>query len=185
MQFADTLFLSKEVGSHPNAARKRNGAFGKAHEDNQKEKLYNLKVYFQFLTDFYCGNSIANCNGENPENGFSHSLPAELSEEDKEKAYKITFLLQSFIIFLTYRSNGTPKKLAGLVENYIVPNSPALQADRQNDTALHVFLDGKKKDENSQLFLRFKFNDQYEICLTANLYLTVSYYSQPVPESTG
>ena len=111
-----------------------NSAFGKAHEDNQKEKLYNLKVYFQFLTDFYCGNSIANCNGENPENGFSHSLPAELSEEDKEKAYKITFLLQSFIIFLTFcAANERYRINSGLIREKIIDLKKKVRKSRLYD----------------------------------------------------
>jgi len=94
--------------------------------------------------------------------------------ETRSQKYKVIFTLQNFIIFLTYRSNGTPKKLTGLTEQLIVRGpAPGNNEEffRENLVVLHES-EGDTKNANlsRKLFLKFGFNTQYEIGLTSNLY---------------
>ena len=92
------------------------------------------------------------------------------------KKFKILSLLQNYIIYLTYRCNGTPKKLVALTEKTI-STYDCLNYDKPakfRDENLVLF---HKNEASSSLgnieektFLRFKFNFQYEIGLTADLY---------------
>lgn len=96
-------------------------------------------------------------------------------DELKKQAYKVIFLLQNYIIYLTYRSNGTPKKLTALTEKLIV-SGPEYREERNKEFIeenVVIFKDKKnplKEDLSKRLFLKFGFNTQYEIGLTANLY---------------
>lgn len=113
----------------------------------------------------------------------------EESEEINKQKYKAIFTLQNYIIYLTYRSNGTPKKLTGLTEQLIVrgPSSNGCEKTArekknskffsENVVILHEPEDANKKpfnpleeDLSEKLFLKFGFNTQYEIGLTSNLY---------------
>ncbi|WP_298511823.1 ATP-binding protein [uncultured Kordia sp.] len=103
------------------------------------------------------------------------------SEEERKKIFKIISTLQNYIIYLTYRSNGTPKKLTTLTEkiivsipfenekfpeNFLQDNLVVLQENDKNAKE-----NKNKKDQNTdRLFLKFNFNFQYEIGLTASLY---------------
>lgn len=103
------------------------------------------------------------------------------SVETKLRIYKVLHLLQAYIIYLTYRSNGTPKKLSALIERHIVRGHHFLSdtkkiGDSGQDRA-HLFLLHQDSgqvpevyDKSDSLFLRFKYDLQYEIGLTANLY---------------
>ena len=99
------------------------------------------------------------------------------NDESKKQKYKVIFTLQNFIIFLTYRSNGTPKKLTGLTEQLIVRGPSGKHKKdvedfyRENVVVLHKREKGSKNEDISEkLFLKFSFNTQYEIGLTSNLY---------------
>ncbi|WP_340203495.1 ATP-binding protein [Ascidiimonas sp. W6] len=82
--------------------------------------------------------------------------------------YKIIFLLQNYIIYLTYRSNGTPKKMVSLIESIIVPEG---DWENQDENFVLRHEDGESEDEkNKSLFLRFKFDHQYELNLTSQMY---------------
>ncbi|HKK78096.1 MAG TPA: hypothetical protein VJ933_00650, partial [Phaeodactylibacter sp.] len=75
---------------------------------------------------------------------------------------------------LTYRSNGTPKKLASLIEEHIVVGDMGRlkdkDKDKDKDENLVVFHKANADKDKGRLFLRFKFDFQYEIGLTADLY---------------
>jgi len=92
----------------------------------------------------------------------------------KAERYKTIYLLQNFVIFLTYRSNGTPKKLVGLIEDYIVSKKTIddikTQIVIQNPPYRNNILDNQNKKNRERLFLRFKYNAQYEIGFTSFLY---------------
>ncbi len=86
-----------------------------------------------------------------------------VTRDEKLKIYKTIFLLQNFIIFLTYRSNGSPKKLADLVAGYVVRGI-------KNPDESVVIENPSNKNNDAKLYLRFSFKDQYEIGLTSSLY---------------
>lgn len=80
---------------------------------------------------------------------------------------KVIALLQQYIIYLTYRSNGTPKKLISLIERHVRHAPDGTKAShsivvRQNRGGLEPI--------GEPMFLRLKFDFQYEIGLTNNLY---------------
>ncbi len=144
---------------------------------------YNLKKLSRSINridgEFYMDESILGESG--------NGRPSDIAF--KACKYKILFLLQNYIIYLNYRSNGTPKKLASLIENNI-RNGSIFQAEgdkKGNKASLaknHLVLYHKDKSRicpnhngkqkvipwENRLFLRFKFDFQYEIGLTANLY---------------
>lgn len=103
--------------------------------------------------------------------------PIDKDEANRQK-YKIISTLQNYIVYLTYRSSGTPKKLTSLTEHLIV-NGPSFKEEgreennerffKENVVVLHdAFNDDD--DLSDKLFLKFGFNTQYEIGLTSNLY---------------
>lgn len=87
------------------------------------------------------------------------------SVDDKRKLFKIINILQNYVIYLTYRSNGLPKKLISLIENDVVRFDP-------NNSLKGSFTDPTivGKDKKNGFYLKFGFNRQYEIGLTSNLY---------------
>lgn len=99
--------------------------------------------------------------------------------EDMKALDKTIFLLQNLVLFLTYRSNGTPKKLASLLEQFIVEreirSEIVFENDRDPDAEICFYQgDGKgtlqKEGPKMGLFLRLNFKQQYEVGLTSNLY---------------
>jgi len=88
---------------------------------------------------------------------------------DQRIKFKIISLLQNYIIFLTYRSNGLPKKLMSLIENDLVKKSKKEIDDIKNE-AIGLFYNDEKDDNNFKFYLKFSFIRQYEIGLTSNLY---------------
>ena len=70
-----------------------------------------LKLYFSLLTD----------------KNYILGPPLEL-----EEIHKIIFSLQQFIIYLTYRSNGSPKKISRLIED-LIENDDAVAGTQTGD----------------------------------------------------
>lgn len=225
-------------------------SFTNGHPDQQKVKetdpdeWYNLDTLYHYLVDcqrqsrskdepFECWKAV-----------LAQGAEKEMTPSDRAAVYKIIYLLQNFVVYLTYRSNGTPKKLAGLLERYIVPggqdvtpgngsedsylydlgfnpqkgkaafgneiilfcppdpNAGTGQKERQNrkwfsffrtksvqqqSSSLHLILfplfsipsriksvqqqsSSPEHNAKGKLFLKFTFNQQYEIGLTSNLY---------------
>ncbi len=79
--------------------------------------------------------------------------------ELKKQRELILRTLQSFITYLTYRSNGAPKKLTANFENYITRSLP------END-GMSLIVGSKK----NSLYLRFRFNEQYIFNMITYLY---------------
>lgn len=132
-----------------------------------EEVKLNLKNLFKYLT-------IKDNKLQFDPKPNNKSKVTEFDDELNRQKYKIISTLQNYIIYLTYRSSGTPKKLNGLVEHLIVkgPKLDSNKIDRffeENVVVLHSDLD-KNKPLSERLFLKFGFNTQYELGLTANLY---------------
>ncbi len=100
--------------------------------------------------------------------------------------FKIIYLLQNYIIYLIYRSNGAPKKLASLTEKIILDLPLQTRTDlsdkqkrekkeafcKENLVLLQHHYQDSKEELNREwgAFIRFRFDFQHEIGLTANLY---------------
>lgn len=102
-------------------------------------KGVNLKTYNEYLkNDFFIEHEELN----------KHELSLV-----KKKRKKIIFSLQNFITYLTYRSNGAPKKVTRLIENYI------LDANKEDLTNQDQYFVVGKNQRN--LYLSFNYYDQY------------------------
>lgn len=100
---------------------------------------------------------------------YEKTYKSSILKLDKEsKIFKILHTLQNFIIFLTYRSNGSPKKLIELIERYLVLES---QINKKNsDSFCLENLLTHHPGYKEKMYLKLSFRDQFEINLNANFY---------------
>jgi hypothetical protein len=123
------------------------------------------------LTEEFIGNFLfpAKYHGEK---NLKNYLKIIKTKEPHEK-FKILHLIQNFLIFLLYRSNGSPKKLIELFERYVVEyidvkdvkdQKKALNLSSCRLNLIEPF------DEKPHLMLKFSYKSQYEINLTSSLY---------------
>ncbi|MEZ4775244.1 MAG: ATP-binding protein [Bacteroidia bacterium] len=126
------------------------GTDGETHKS--ESEIYNLRIYFKYLSSGFMGDEKSNVH----------------RTFNRKELYEIIYLLQNFIIYLTYRSNGTPKKLTDLFEDYIVPENESFLQNQ------YVQLIGVKKNDETQqkepLYLHFTTSDQYVIGLTSVIF---------------
>lgn len=136
-------------------------------DDLQKEVYYSLKVYSIYLAHILI-------NGSSLKESLMVIERGGRNDVRIVKLMKVMFLLQNYIIHLTYRSNGVPKKLSNLIETLIVPGDDFFLS-KKNDYLI-VENNNKASREKAQvgnrtrLFLRFNYGSQYEIGLTSDLY---------------
>jgi hypothetical protein len=83
---------------------------------------------------------------------------------------KIIFLLEDFIVYLTYRSAGLPMKLNKLFEDYIVLLDKNSVNDYSKNAIVAYSEDNWQDQEQQRYFLRFTYDQQYEVGFLANLY---------------
>lgn len=88
-------------------------------------------------------------------------------EPDHTERVKIILTLKDFVVFLAYRSNGAPRKLSSLIEQYIKPKS---QHDLIGDEGSKSIVVGSN-DEN--LFLELGYYHQYKFNF-------ISYLTSPI-----
>ena len=117
-----------------------------------KEGLYTLKTYYDYLVQHL---------------GIGHEEKKINFLPDRAKAFKVIGLLQNYIIYLTYRSNGSPKKLSNLIESLISNVKPSIL---EEDDRFLIIKNTSNPISSKSLYLRFSFNAQYEIGLTSNIY---------------
>jgi DNA polymerase III delta prime subunit len=93
-------------------------------------------------------------------------------KDDLQKCWFIT-IIQLFIIYLSYRSNGSPKKLKELIEYFLVNN---IKASKEDDVVFYLNEDGKydfsfidKKRE--RIFLEFTSRQQHKISVISLVFL--------------
>lgn len=110
--------------------------------------------------------------------GLSPDKASISEDEANRQKYKVISTLQNYIVYLTYRSSGTPKKLTSLTEQLIV-KGPKFDKDSREDKNTQFFEENvvvlhnpvkENEDLSDRLFLKFGFNTQYELGLTSNLY---------------
>jgi hypothetical protein len=71
-----------------------------------------------------------------------------------EEIEKIIFALQSFITYLTYRSNGSPKKLVKIVEEHIV------ECSEEDKKGIQI-ITNKEQSTTPKLYLGITYSHQY------------------------
>lgn len=98
----------------------------------EKEELF-LKKYYNYL-----------------KSNFVRTL-------SEEEVLKIIYTLQNFIIYLTYRSNGSPKKVVKLLEEYISSYSG------KKSSTLEIVAERASREDskNKTLFLALTYKHQY------------------------
>lgn len=155
----------------------------------ETDKIINLKTLFKRLV-------VRNKNTtevglyfyKEQENYESEDqiMPTKSRAELDLQAYKAIIMLQNYIVYLTYRSNGTPKKLTALTEKIMMngPESKGNESKQKQKNSNWIKNDNKQFFEDNivilqegnsgklseRLFLKFSFDFQYEIGLTSNLY---------------
>ncbi|WP_299525861.1 ATP-binding protein [Winogradskyella sp.] len=111
-------------------------SFLSQHTHTQKP---SLKLYNNYLKDYYEKHSI---------------------EDSDEKRKKIITTLKDFIVYLSYRSNGAPRKLSNLIEQY---TKPILLEDLNDDSELVV----GRNDNN--IYLSIGYYNQYKFSLISSM----------------
>ncbi len=101
----------------------------------QRKKLVNSKKRFEYNLFWY--------------NRF---LEKEYPKLSKKERIKITLTLQDFVSYVSYRSNGAPKKITRILEEHIT--SYPLNKKNFDST---IITDGDKRN----LYLHFSYYDQY------------------------
>ncbi len=81
-------------------------------------------------------------------------------EEARRRREKVIYELHNFITYVTYRSNGAPKKITKAVERFLVRLTPDLQNHPD------AFIVGKS---SNRFYLRFDYYDQYTFGLVTYL----------------
>lgn len=115
----------------------------------------SLKVYNNYLTQYF----------EKTYDELLENLSAtEKQKVNTQKREKIISLLKEFILYLTYRSNGAPQKLANLLENHL---RPVTEKELTDNDVLYV---GKN---TNNLYLDLGYYRQYKFSL-------ISYLTTPV-----
>lgn len=109
-----------------------------------------------------------NSNDQYKLSTYINNVKKKHSFTDKEIG-KVAILLQNFIIFLTYRSNGSPKKIIELFEQYIIPEEKYQKIKRVYEPLTIESLNHTNA-QKKKLYLRFSYIQQYEIGATASLY---------------
>lgn len=83
---------------------------------------------------------------------------------------KIITTLNNLIIYLSYRSNGTPKRLNALFEDFLTSIDPeAPGGDGRSDKVFVQLPSGSRQDSKSRIFLKISYQRQYILGLTAYL----------------
>jgi Cdc6-like AAA superfamily ATPase len=84
-----------------------------------------------------------------------------------EVVNKTVVLLQNFVIYLTYRSNGSPQKIIKAVHEFIKKEESLVNADDEDGRET---VDLVKLNRDSKMYLSFNYNDQYRIGFINYLY---------------
>ncbi|MFY7938423.1 MAG: ATP-binding protein [Flavobacterium sp.] len=117
-------------------------------------KEYNTQT--NFLRDYY--NYI---NTSYKELNYKNLSATEYQEE----LLKVIYTLQTFIVFLTYRSNGSPKKMVRMIEEYIIDDSnEKLTIDESRNIII------RRNTKSSKLYFSMTFKNQYHFGFITYLY---------------
>ena len=87
-----------------------------------------------------------------------------LPNADKRELNKIIYELHNFVTYLTYRSNGAPKKITSTLERFVTRLPKEARDPRNPDS--RYFVVGRN---SRNLYLRFRYPDQYAFGLVTYL----------------
>lgn len=112
-----------------------------------------------FLSDYY--KYLNNLKIDNSQN-----------QNIEEAIYKIIVTIQNMIVYLTYRSNGSPKKLIKLLEeNFInIFENANIKSDFKNNSSVIIREHKHQKHKVNKTFLKIDTNLQYRFNFIAYLY---------------
>ncbi len=120
------------------------------------------KTFLQHVKDgFTCSDSDNN-----------QSDPAKTVDDDLALS-KALFTLQKFIDYLTYRTNGSPKKLIKIVHEFVIIEDEKYIEKKKAKTVFARIKDPelrKPDEEGKTKFLYFNYNNQYRIGFISYLY---------------
>lgn len=137
----------------------------------------------------YIGNLLFH-NPEKSKEGLS--LYADLwehlhkigNESNMNERIKIMFCMQNYVTYLTYRSNGSPKKLIRLfeenmlshvsigIDDHVIPSKENSHYYYSDNTKIIVFSEQTPYNpKDSRLFINFSFKQQYKFGFNAYLFL--------------
>lgn len=135
------------------------------HTELKSDEIYNLTTCFHYLIDLSVGNFYFHNAFQQLKNSKEHKKEEQIKKE--QSLYKALFFLQNLVLYLTFRSNGTPKKLVSLLESFIIELSEEqiTKAEDKEDIVIKT-----NSTSNRRLFLKFGYTQQYEIGLTSNIY---------------
>lgn len=135
--------------------------------DERKILIYkrmNLKTYAKYIDYMLDPEMHVTVRGKfiyKKRRDIAKQFEGYSSRERSRIKEKAIMSLTRFIIYTTYRSNGTPKKLGRLFEDYIV-------SQVQNPDS-YVFTDPDIAAKKTY-YLRFKYNDQYKFGFIQSLF---------------
>lgn len=111
-----------------------------------------LKLYYEFL---------------------NHELFVDQEKITQAEKIKIILALQQFIIYLTYRSNGSPKKVTRLIEDLLISKVAAKKSlDKDHLCVVVKFTEQMERDyaEDTIFFLRLTYINQFRFGFITYLY---------------
>jgi hypothetical protein len=131
------------------------------------DKPSSLHLYYKYLKILYFFPKNIEVNKENnlSTKEIEDILSERLGHEEEKAIRKIIYTIQNFIIYLTYRSNGTPKKITNLFEEFIV--SYSREELKQEKSRLII---NHENGVNDKLFLKLSYNAQYKFGFTTYLF---------------
>ncbi|WP_034045433.1 ATP-binding protein [Wocania ichthyoenteri] len=138
-------------------------------EDNNPADITSITEQYlcQFLIpDYYLSTKQRNNPSIKMYNIYLNDKKEMLQIDDEERV-KIISTLKNFVVYLAYRSNGAPRKLSSLIEQYILP---VPKSEISGDEYKRNIIVGSN---NENMFLQLGFYDQYKFNL-------ISYLTSPI-----
>ncbi|MFP4846076.1 ATP-binding protein [Winogradskyella sp. PE311] len=150
----DSIFSDNKIYVH---------SFYTEEADGNKSDITSITE--QYLCQFLIPESFLSKVKDKPSlNLYNQYLSAYYTEKNipqhDKKRQKIITTLKDFIVYLSYRSNGAPRKLSNLIEQYV---KPVLLDDLIDDNSVIV---GRN---DSNLYLNIGYYDQYKFSLISSM----------------
>ncbi|CCH53548.1 hypothetical protein BN8_02651 [Fibrisoma limi BUZ 3] len=96
---------------------------------------------------------------------------SKLNEHVNEDSRKVIFVLQNFITYLVYRSNGSPRKIVKLFEEYIVSNNfKSMQRAQKRSIIVNPYALEQYEEDIYRQYLYFPYYIQYKFGFNSYLF---------------